>query len=429
MIASAARDTAYRPSERDELAGLFDMLRRAAFDGVGISRLAYTEKESQALDMIEAEARRIGLVTERDAAANLVATLPGLDNGLPFIACGSHIDSVPQGGNFDGAAGVIAALTVMRRLKAANLPLRRTVKLYALRGEESARFGKPYLGSSCLFGKLTPSDLDIKAENDGRPLRDCMRGVGVDVDRIAARDVLLGPKSVAAWVELHIEQGPVLTARNLPIGIVTGIRGNIRHRAVECIGQAGHSGAVPRWLRHDAVFGMCELITHLDAHWRTLLERGHDLVLTSGIVATDANVNAIARIPEIVRFAFEVRSQSKATLDATYKLFLSECAAVSKERGVIFRFDEKVEAAGAVMDKQWVERLIATAARLNLPSEAIASGAGHDAAVFANVGVPSAMIFVRNQNGSHNPREAMDLPDLIAGIDVMHAAIQEAATR
>ncbi|BCH21013.1 Zn-dependent hydrolase [Mesorhizobium sp. L-8-3] len=427
MIAAAVRDPDCRPTERDEVAGLFDALRRAAFDGVGISRLAYTEKESQALDMIEAEAQRIGLHTERDVAANLVATLPGLEDHLPFIACGSHVDSVPQGGNFDGAAGVIAALTVMRRLKAVNAPLRRTIKLYALRGEESARFGKPYLGSSCLFGKLTPSDLDTKAENDGRQLRDCMRGVGIDVDRIAAHEVLLDPKSVAAWVELHIEQGPVLAARNLPIGIVTGIRGNIRHRAVECIGQAGHSGAVPRWLRHDAVFGMCELITHLDAHWRTLLERGHDLVLTSGIVATDAKVNAIARIPELVRFAFEVRSQSKATLDAAYELFLSECAAVSKERGVTFRFDEKVEAAGAAMDKEWVERLTASAASLHLPSEAIASGAGHDAAVFANAGVPSAMIFVRNQNGSHNPREAMDLPDLIAGIDVMHAAIREAA--
>lgn len=429
MTASVARDPGRLPDEYDELSTLFDALREAAFDGVGISRLAYTAKESQALDMIEAVARRIGLRTERDAAANLVATLPGYDGELPFIACGSHVDSVPQGGNFDGAAGVVAALAVMRRLKALGRPLKRTVKLFALRGEESARFGKPYLGSSCLFGKLTPSDLAARAEDDGYPMGDCMRSVGVAVDRIAAGEMLLDPKSVAAWVELHIEQGPVLAARKLPIGIVTAIRGNIRHRAVECVGEAGHSGAVPRWLRHDAVFGMCELITHLDAHWRTLLERGHDVVFTSGIVATDAKVNAIARIPELVRFAFEIRSQSQSTLDSAYKLFLSECAAVSKERGVSFRFDEKVEAAGAAMDKAWIERLTAAAVRLNLPFETIASGAGHDAAVFANAGVPSAMIFVRNQHGSHNPREAMSLSDLIAGIDVMHAAIQEAAAR
>jgi N-carbamoyl-L-amino-acid hydrolase len=221
----------------------------------------------------------------------------------------------------------------------------------------------------------------------------------------------------------------VLVARDLPLAIVTGIRGNIRHRAVECLGEAGHSGAVPRWLRHDAVFGMCELISHLDSHWRTLLERGHDLVITSGIVSTDPKVNAIARIPESVRFAFELRSQSKATLDDAYDLFMTECAAVSRERGVAFRFDDKVEADGAMMDKGWVERLAASAAALGLPSETIPSGAGHDAAVFANAGVPSAMVFVRNQHGSHNSREAMELPDLIAGIDVMHAAVRDAAMR
>jgi N-carbamoyl-L-amino-acid hydrolase len=301
------------------------------------------------------------------------------------------------------------------------------VKLYALRGEESARFGKPYLGSSCLFGKLRASDLAIGAENDGAALGDCMREVGVQVDRVAAGTVLLDPKTVAAWIELHIEQGPVLMARDLPIGIVTGIRGNIRHRAIECTGEAGHSGTVPRWLRHDAVFAVSELLTHLDAHWRALLERGHDLVLTAGIVSTDPKVNAIARIPERLRFAFEIRSQSSATMESAYELFRSECASVAKERGVAFRFDEKVEAAGAMMDQGWVERLAAAADRIGLPSERIPSGAGHDAAVFSNAGIPSAMIFVRNQNGSHNPREAMELPDLLAGIDLMHAAVREAA--
>jgi N-carbamoyl-L-amino-acid hydrolase len=429
MTGRSARNVVEVSSERADLARMFDALRAAAHDGVGISRLAYSRAESQALDMVEAEAKRIGLATERDAAANLVATLPGTEPGLPFIACGSHLDSVPQGGNYDGAAGVLAALAVLSRMKKEADRPRRSVRLYALRGEESARFGKPYLGSNCLFGKLRPSDLDIKAENDGRLLGHCMREVGVDVDRIARGEVLLDPSSVAAWIELHIEQGPVLIARDLPVGIVTGIRGNIRHRAVECVGEAGHSGAVPRWLRHDAVFGMCELIANLDSHWRTLLERGHDLVLTSGIVSTDPKVNAIARIPENVRFAFEMRSQSKSTLDSIYDLFIAECAAVSRERGVTFRFDEKVEAAGAMMDKEWVERLAAAAGRLGLPAETIPSGAGHDAAVFANAGVPSSMIFVRNQNGSHNPREAMEISDLLAGVDVMHAAIKEAAMR
>src|SRR6202034_1915098 len=134
------------------------------------------------------------------------------------------------------------------------------IKLFGLRGEESSRFGKAYMGSLALFGKLTAEDLKV-TDRDGRTLGDCMRDVGADVERIGKSEPLLDAKRIAAWVELHIEQGPVLVARELPVGIVTGIRGNVRHRFVECIGEAGHSGAVPRWLRHDAVFAVAELST------------------------------------------------------------------------------------------------------------------------------------------------------------------------
>lgn len=413
--------------EPDTLARLFAEIASVSPAAEGVTRLAYSRQESDALDIIEREARLLGLHVARDPAANLVATLPGAEPDLPAIACGSHIDSVPQGGNFDGAAGVLAALVVLARLSR-EAPMRRTVRLYALRGEESARFGKPYLGSSALLGRLTTADLDLAAENDGRSLRACMADVGVDVCQVEEGRALVDPTSLAAWIELHIEQGPVLVARELPVGIVTGIRGNIRHRAVECVGQAGHSGTVPRWLRRDPVFGMSELIVQLDSHWRTLLERGHDLVMTSGIVATDPRVHAIARIPDSVRFAFELRSQSAETLESAYSLFRAECEAVGRERGLSFRLDQKVVSAGALMDPDWVERLTQAAGRVGVASEPIPSGAGHDAAVFANAGVPSAMVFVRNQNGSHNPREAMDIADLIAGIDVMHDAIREAAS-
>ena len=315
---------------------IFDALRAATGDGLGITRASYGKGESTALDIIDAKARALGLRTERDAAANLVVTLEGSEPELPFLACGSHLDSVPQGGNFDGGAGVVAGLIVLAGFKAEGFRPRRTLKLYGLRGEESARFGKAYMGSSALFGRLTPADLAIKAADADRTLAECMRDVGVDVDRLLAGQKLADPKNFAAWVELHIEQGPVLTARHLPVGIVTGIRGNIRHRMVECIGTAGHSGAVPRWLRHDAMFATSELITHLDRHWRTLLERGRDLVITAGVVTTDPSEHAIARIPGSLRFSFELRSQSKETLEAFYDLFLSECRLVGEERGVEF---------------------------------------------------------------------------------------------
>jgi N-carbamoyl-L-amino-acid hydrolase len=406
---------------------LFSELRTATPDIVGISRESFGPTETVAIEIIEKAARQAGLLTERDAGANLVVTLPGQEPELPCLACGSHLDSVPQGGNFDGAAGVIAGLAVLARFRRDGVVLRRTLKLFGLRGEESAWFGRAYIGSSALFGDLSSDDLHLPHLRTGRRLIDCMRDVGADVDRISRGEPLLDPATVAAWIELHIEQGPVLVARNLPIGIVTGIRGNIRHRTIECLGEAGHSGAVPRWLRRDAVFATAELVTHIDRHWRILLERGRDLVVTSGIFGTDAAENAIARIPGYVRFSFEARSQSEETLEAFYDLFLSECARIGEERNVEFVLGRRLNSSPATMDPAWVERLRAAARSLGLPDEPMPSGAGHDAAVFAAAGIPSAMIFVRNAHGSHNPAEAMEMDDFIAGLAVMRAALAEAA--
>ena len=404
---------------------LFAALHEASFDGVGITRESYGERESVALDIIESKAREFGLRTERDAGANLVVTLEGTEPNLPFLACGSHLDSVPQGGNFDGAAGVIAGLAILARLKHENFAPRRTIKLYGLRGEESARFGKAYMGSLALLGKLSREDLTAK-EHGGKTLAECMLEVGVEIDRVERGEPLLDLKSIAAWIELHIEQGPVLAAREIPVGIVTGIRGNLRHRAIECIGAPGHSGAVPRWLRRDAIFATAELITHLDRHWRTLLERGRDIVVTAGMFGTDPEEHSIARIPGKVCFSFEVRSESRETLEAFYDLFCSECNLIREERDVEFKLDRRLESAPAMMDAVWIARLKRAAAALGLPVEEVPSGAGHDAAVFANAGIPSAMVFVRNEHGSHNPREAMEMDDFLAGIAVMRTAIADA---
>ena len=369
---------------RELAAELFDALSAATGDGVGITRESYGKGESTALDIVEARARALGLQAQRDAGANLVVTLAGTQPQLPFLACGSHLDSVPQGGNFDGAAGVVAGLAILAGFMHEGFRPRRTLKLFALRGEESARFGKAYVGSSALLGALSAADLELKAADSNITMGACMAQVGVDVERVKKAEPLLDPNSFAAWVELHIEQGPVLVARGLPVAIVTGVRGNVRHRTVECIGAAGHSGAVPRWLRH-------------------------------------------ARIPGKLCFSFEARSQSRETLKAFYDLFLSECRLVGEERGVEFKLDRRLESSPAGMDPGWVARLRGAARALGLPDEEIPSGAGHDAAVFANAGIPSAMVFVRNEHGSHNPREAMAIEDFAAGVAVMRAALREAA--
>jgi N-carbamoyl-L-amino-acid hydrolase len=406
---------------------LFDRLREAGHDGVGITRESFGRGESLALDIVEAEAAALDLHTARDAGGNLVVTLPGAVPTLPLAACGSHLDSVPQGGNFDGAAGVISGLLALARFKAEAFTPSRGIALYALRGEESAWFGRAYMGSSALFGRLMAADLATPHVVTGRPMLDCMRAAGVDADRVARGEALLDAASLACWLELHIEQGPVLVARKIPLSVVTGIRGNVRHRTVECIGEAGHSGAVPRWLRRDAVFAVAELMTRLDRHWRTLLERGRDLVVTCGVVGTEPSEHALARIPGLVRFSFEARSQSQEVLEAFYDLFLSECAGIGEERGVQFRFDRRLDTAPAKMDDDLAARLRAGLRAMGLPDEPIPSGAGHDAAVFAQAGVPSGMIFVRNEHGSHNPKEAMDMDDFLLGAELMARTLKDIA--
>ncbi|MBO1075927.1 Zn-dependent hydrolase [Roseomonas marmotae] len=413
--------------DRDMAIRLFERLRAAGHDGVGITRESYGHGESVALDLIEEEARALGLETHRDAGANLVMTMPGSDPSLPLAACGSHLDSVPQGGNFDGAAGVIAGLLALKSFQAQGFRPRRGIAVYALRGEESAWFGRAYMGSSALFGRLSGADLTMPHVVTGRPMLDCMRDAGVEAGRVARGEKLLDPASLACWLELHIEQGPVLVARKIPLSVVTGIRGNVRHRTVECIGEAGHSGAVPRWLRRDAVFAVAELITRLDRHWRTLLERGRDLVVTCGVIGTDPAEHALARIPGLVRFSFEARSQSAEVLEAFYDLFLSECAGIGEERGVQFRFDRRLDTAPARMDEALAERLRAGLRDMGLPDEPIPSGAGHDAAVFAQAGIPSGMIFVRNEHGSHNPKEAMEMDDFLLGTELMARTLHEVA--
>lgn len=406
---------------------LFAQLRAAsqaaAGDDVGITRDSYGAGESAAIDVIAGTARAHGLAVSRDAAANLVVSVPGSDPRLPTLACGSHLDSVPRGGNFDGAAGVVAGLLALIRLRAISATLRRGIHLYGLRGEESAAFGRAYLGSRALFGRLTPDDLEARHARTGRSLEAAMADVGADVAKLTRGEAVLDPASVAAWLELHIEQGPVLVARDHPVAIVTGIRGNVRHRAITCVGEAGHSGAVPRWLRRDAVFAVAELLTRLDAHWQALLAHGHDLVMTCGMLGTDPAEHAITRIPGCVRLSFEARSQSRETLDAVHALLQEECLRIAEERGVRFAFDDRLDAASARMDPAWVARLGAIAEGLGIAPESMASGAGHDAAVFANEGIPSAMIFVRNANGSHNPDEAMAMSDFMTGVDILFRAL------
>lgn len=404
---------------------LFAEIRALSFDGVGISRDSYGDKESATADYLSAFAEENGLQTWRDRAANLRIGFPDTPADSPVIWCGSHIDSVPQGGNFDGLAGVTAGLLCLlaqqRSGRRSPLPL----QVIGLRGEESAWFGKAYMGSSALLGKLDAEDLALRRRGNGETLGEAMQRVGADIDAIREQQRLFDPQKVRAFLELHIEQGPVMEARKLPVAVVSGIRGNIRHGRMQCLGEAGHSGTIPRWLRRDAVFAVSDLIMRLDGHWSDLLERGTDLVVTVGMLSTDAAEHAASRIPGQVMFSFEARSKSLDTLEAFYQLMRAECAAITRERQVRFEFDRRILSSPATMDTALSDLLLKVCASQNIPCELIPSGAGHDSAMFANAGIPSTMLFVRNQHGSHNPEEAMDLDDFMLGAAALDQAIHE----
>jgi beta-ureidopropionase / N-carbamoyl-L-amino-acid hydrolase len=416
-------------AERRRLAErLFRELREMSFDGVGISRETYGPGETDAMRLIEQVAIEHGLETRWDAARNLIVTLSGQDPEQSVVASGSHLDSVPQGGNFDGAAGVIATFMSLLAAKECG-PLHRTIELYVLRGEESAWYGGPcYLGSRALFGLLSQDDLASKHRVSGESLADNMAKAGVNLAPITGARPLVDPTRFHCWMELHIEQGPVLVAKDKPVGIVTGIRGNIRHRRVVCRGQAAHSGAVPRWLRHDAVLAMAELLMCIDEHWRVLLEWGEDLVVTSGIVETNPQEHAISRVPGEVSFVLEYRSQDARTLRSFEALVRSECAQIEAKRGVTFDLGAPVYTEPARMSDRLVKFVESIAVEDGVACEIMASGGGHDSAVFANVGIPSTMVFVRNDKGSHNPHEAMDYPDFFLGTEVLSRALLKAAS-
>ena len=402
---------------------ILEQVRLLSPDSAGVWRPAYSVTETRVLDYLEGVARSHGLIAWRDGGANLVMARPG--DSDPSARCGvigSHVDSVPQGGNFDGLAGVVTAMLSLIAMERVGIETAIPVRAIALRAEESACFGMAYVGSQALFGLLEAKALATRDAHADRSLAEAMASCGVDMARVAAGTPLIDAAAIAFFLELHIEQGPILIDRGWPVATVTGIRGNLRHRAIRCLGSAGHSGAVPRWLRHDAVMATADLLVGMDEHWSEILQQGGDLVMTAGIFHTDASHNAMSRIPGETTFSFEARSQHAATLEAVEALLHAECERVARDRGVRFDFDAPVRTPEAMLDAGVAAALRDACATEGLPTETVPSGAGHDAAIFQIAGVPSGMLFVRNANGSHNPDEAMELDDLLHGVRVMHRA-------
>lgn len=390
---------------------LFEELRQRTGTNRGITRASYGLGEQIAHDMVRREARTLGLEITMDPGCNLYMTMKGREDG-PAIFIGSHIDSVPMGGNFDGAAGVLLGLSVLSGYARARIRPPRDVTVMVIRAEESTWFGASYIGSRAAFGLLSGEELDkVKRSSDQIALGSAIDAAGGDTAFLRAGKPFLDPARIAMFIEPHIEQGPVLVERGIPVGIVTGIRGSFRYRDAKCIGVYAHSGATPRDFRQDAVRAAAALVMELDAAWMRLQKDGADLVVTFGQFYTDASEAAFSKIAGRLNFALDVRSQEPETLERMKVVVAETVARIEAEHNVRFELGRLSGSSAAKMDPGVVNALCALATEHGIEAETMACGAGHDAAVFAGAGVPTGMVFIRNANGSHNPDEHMDMAD------------------
>ncbi|CAN5778347.1 Zn-dependent hydrolase [soil metagenome] len=407
----------------DLAARLFTTLRQQTTGAIGVTRDSYGAGEQAAHDLVAEVAADLGLERAVDPAGNQYVTLPGVDRGAPSTLVGSHLDSVPEGGNFDGAAGVVAGLAVLAGFRRDGVVPPTDTTVMAIRAEESAWFDVSYAGSSAALGLLGPGALDVRRSDTGRSLADHLVEDGFDPEWIRAGHRWLDPARIARFMEVHIEQGPVLEAEGVAVGIVTGIRGCLRHRTARAFGGYGHSGALPRHLRRDAVAATVELLTALDASWDRRLAAGEDLNVTVGELSTDPVLDGPSRVAGETRFVIDLRSLDDAPMFGVSDEVQALAAEIGDRRGVRFDLGARTHSPPARLDPAGIAELTRQAAGLGIATLQLASGAGHDSALFASQGIATNMIFIRNANGSHNPDEAMDLDDFALAAHLLAAAI------
>jgi N-carbamoyl-L-amino-acid hydrolase len=318
----------------------------------------------------------------------------------------------------------MAGLAVLLAAKRCGATPARSLRLVGLRGEESPWYGTAYLGSRMALGLVPHATMGKLVRGDtGRTLADHMAALGFH----GQHGPSLSPEILACWLELHIEQGPLLIGRDVPIGIATAIRGNIRHAQARCFGEWAHSAAVPRDFRRDAVVAVSELVMAMDAFWTGRMALGDDnFVCTVGIVTTRADQHAMTKVPGEVAFTLNLGATNPDVLRQSGEYAAARAREIESERGVRFELGADTGSQPTPLDLALVNRLDQAAAALELGRHRMPT-VGHDAGMFAQAGIPAAMVLVRNQNGSHNPHEALEQADYAAGVQVLARAALELA--
>ena len=342
------------------------------------------------------------------------------------IVIGSHLDSQKHGGNFDGLTGVIMGLVLIKSFYENNIRPKYSISVMGIRGEESCWFPYSYFGSKIAIGKFDNKLLDsLKRSDTKKSLAYHINKSGFNAKKVFKKQIKFDVKNFKFFIEPHIEQGPILEKKKIPLGIVTGIRGSFRFRDAVCKGEYLHSGATPYDYRKDTVVAVSNLVNEMNTFWKQQLQKRKDLVITFGQFFTDNKEHSFAKSSGLVNFCIDVRSNSKKTLEYTKKILIKKIKLIEKKTNTKFFLGKETNSEPALMDKKLIKKFQTYSKMISIKFETMASGAGHDASVFANYGIPSIMLFIRNKNGSHNPKEYMSIKNFMEVFKVLKGSIQD----
>lgn len=357
----------------------------------------------------------LGMTVRVDAVGNLRGLWRPEGAGSKRLILGSHVDTVPDAGAFDGVLGVTMALEWTSMAQEARLPL--AIEVIAFSEEEGVRFGVPFIGSRAVAGRFDSALLALK-DTGGETLDAVIRGFGLEPSAIGEASM---DANVLGFVELHIEQGPVLEAEGLSVAVVTGIVGQSRIR-LEFAGQANHAGTTPMNLRRDALAGAAEWIGLVEATAR----RTDGLVATVGKISVEPGAANV--VPGAAQVSLDIRHARDAARAEALDLLLEQANVIAHRRSLSVQTIRQMDQPAVPMDKRLTAFLVEAMEAVGLPAKQMPSGAGHDAMVMATR-VPTAMLFLRSPGGmSHHPAEAVLEGDVEAALQVGHKFLERLTT-
>ena len=380
-----------------------------------VTRLVFSIKELRSRQVLIHLMRQAGLKIQVDAIGNIFGRLDGADPKAPALLAGSHLDTVIHGGKYDGPVGVIGALEAVRTIRENKIPLRAPLEVVCFIGEESSRFGFSTLGSSLVAGEVQPKDLTNAVDAQGTKLADVLSSLGISPRNLfrLARD----PKSMKAYLELHIEQGPILEAKAKRIGLVTSIAAPSRFKVIFA-GRADHSGTTPMEMRKDALVAAAQLIEYVEKICRKFssMEKGR-VVGTVGAMKIEPGV--INAVPGRTELSIDIRSTSAPAKDKVARLVKQRGAAIARDRGIAIEVLNIRAEDPVPLDKRLLRVTRQLCDEKAIDYEIMPSGAGHDAMQMAKI-TPAGMIFIPSRRGiSHNPLEWTDPDDIALGAQLL----------